>query len=119
MEKDKGARFLKRGLIKTILILIFSYLFFLFIWLGVKDYYGIGIARIATYLISPFTNVVVQAIETKEDIITVEFVPKKYYLAILESLIEEENVLINIDLRNFNYIINVTVGLPPYNRSIS
>ncbi len=97
MKKRKENRLHKGVVVKTLVLFICSYLVFLLVWMGVKDYYGMAITSVASHLVTLVKDVNLQGIEKKRDIMGVWFVLEKYAL---------KNTVVNIDVTVSHFSFN-------------
>ena len=88
MDKENKKPLFRSVLLKASLIFVVTYIIFLFVWLGIKGYYGLAITTIASYAITLFKDVDIVSILRQGDIVSVGFIPQKYGVAILKTTID-------------------------------
>jgi len=103
MDNQKNKPTLKSHLISTLIIFIFSFVFFIFVWFFVNDYYEMAISYIASHLIPVFKEVSISFIKMRENLIQVVFVPKAEGWGTHFS--------INISIQNYYYTFSIPLTL--------
>jgi hypothetical protein len=66
----------KAAILRTVAVFLVSYVFFLFLWAGIKDYYGYAVTFVASHSVSVLKNVNVREIARDGDTIKPVFSPK-------------------------------------------
>lgn len=90
------ARLSHKQIIKTILIFIVSYGFFLILWIQVKDFYGYGMTVAASKIVAGLKDLEIEAVDRNEERVQVTFTPYRI----------NRNVLIDIPVRTNTYTFN-------------
>ena len=103
MDNQKNKPILKSHLISSLIIFILSFVFFIFIWFFVNDYYEMAISYIASRLIPVFKEVNISFIKMRENLIQVVFVPKAEGWGTYFS--------INISILNYYYTFSIPLTL--------
>lgn len=88
--------------IRFLLVFLLLYAVFLLLWIWIKDYYGLVITYIASYLVSYVKDVHISWIHMEGSTIRVGFIPERY---------SPERILIEIMVRNYSYTFNVPLTL--------
>ncbi len=88
MDKENKKPLFRSVILKASLIFVVSYLVSLFVWLGIKGYYGLVITTIASYAITLFQGVDIVSIVRNGDLVSVGFIPEKYGVQILKTTID-------------------------------
>ncbi|MCC6712258.1 MAG: hypothetical protein IT344_02750 [Candidatus Dadabacteria bacterium] len=86
------------------MIFIISFLLFLWLWLGIKGYYGMAVTTIASHAAAFVKNVKIVDIVRERDIVSVGFIPKKYGVTILKTSI-------NVPISNYTFNAPLTFAI--------
>jgi hypothetical protein len=88
-------------ILKTVLIFIISYCFFLILWIQVKDYYGYGMTMTASKIIAAMKDLEINAVNQNDERVQITFTPYRI----------NRNVLIDIPVKTNTYTFNTPLTL--------
>lgn len=100
MREDRTKGLLKNTAVKSALLFIASYIFFLPAWVVVKDHYGRTLTGVAAYFITSVKEVDLHETAVRKDVITVSFIPKRH----------RANIIIDIDVVTSSYTFNAPLS---------
>jgi hypothetical protein len=103
MDNQKNKPIPKSHVISSLLIFIASFVFFIFIWFFVNDYYELAISYVASHLIPVFKGVSLSFIKMRKNLIEIVFVPN--------AQVWGSNFQINFSIHYYYYTFNVPLTL--------
>lgn len=103
MDNQKNKSIPKSHVVSSLIIFIVSFVFFIFIWFFVNDYYEMAISYVASHLIQVFKGVSISLIKMKENSIDIVFVPRAQVLG--------SDFSINFSINYYYYTFNVPLTL--------
>lgn len=95
MQEPKQRLLRRKKVFGAVVIFFVSYVFFLFLWIQVKDFYGTAVTVTASKLITLVKNVGFEESTRNEDIVEATFAPSS-----------QREVLIDIPVRTSSYTFN-------------
>lgn len=96
MPEDKNQSRRKRLIFKTVLVFLVGYLFFLLLWIQMKDVYSLGITHIASHIVALVKDVNVHEISQENDIVRTTFAPLRH----------QSKMLIDVPVLTSSYTFN-------------